>query len=218
MTGGSYYQSVTAPTATEGFFVEPETRVLLGTSNMYGSLEQSTWTYLTYGASIGLKAGESVDLGVLESLSFTHVPTFTPVESANIQTSNIFVLEGEETTVSIGLREFRPDIMQMAIGTGVLYWLNSNKEALITFGGKCDMITRPMSLEFSNVQCQVPQAATLVNGVTGGVVTLYDVFATSGLPWDAMDAKAINNITMEFKARPVTALARGNRIGNLYFF
>ena len=144
MSGGSYYPSVTAPTATEGFFVEPETRVLLGTAFMYGSLEQSTWTYLTYGASIGLTAGNAIDLGVLEALSFTHVPTFTPVESANIQTSNIFVLEGEETTVTVGLREFRPDILKMAIGTGVLYWLDGGQEALITFGGKCDMITRPM--------------------------------------------------------------------------
>jgi hypothetical protein len=210
---GTYY-SPAAPTVEEGFLLQPESRVVLGDAYLYGSLETSSWTYASYTASIGLDSGE--DLGILESLGFSQVPTFENVEAANIQTSNIWVLTGEETTVTIGLREFQPAVLHQALGTGVLYALGD--ERLITFGGLCSMTTRPLSIEFSNVACQVPAAEDIANGVSGGVITLYDTFVSSGLPWDAIDAKTLNNVTLEFQARPVLALARGNRLGNMYLF
>ena len=212
---GTYY-SPAAPTIADGFFLQPESRVLVGTEYLYGSLEIVSWTYLTYTASIGLTAGQSIDVGALDSLSFSHIPTFEAVESANVQDSNIWVLSGEETTLSIGLRQFNPILLNMAIGTGTLYELGD--ERLITFGGKCDMATRPISIEWLNVACQAPSSEDITGGVSGGVLTLYDCFASSGFPWDDINAGALNVLTLEFQVRPVLAHALGNRLGSLYLY
>lgn len=212
---GTYY-TPSAPTIAEGFLFQPESRVLLGTNYLYGSLEVTSWTYLTYTASVGLQDGESIDLGTLESLGFSHVPTFEPIEAANLQSSNVWVLTGEETTLSIGLRQFNPYLLNMALGTGTNYRLG--EENLITFGGKCDMLTRPMSIEFNNVGCQAVSSADIDSGVSGGVLTLYDTFCSSGLPWDDINAGTLNTLALEFQVRPVLAHALGNRLGNLYLF
>jgi hypothetical protein len=210
------YYTPSAPTVNEGFLLQPESRVLLGTQYLYGSLEVSSWTYATYTASIGLQAGQSIDLGGLESLGFSQVPTFEPVESANIQDSNIWVLSGEETTVSVGLRQFDPRVIQMALGTGTMY--NLGDDRVITFGGKCDMTTRPLTIEWSNVGCYAPSSVDIDNGVSGGVLTLYDTFISSGLPWDDMNAGTLNVISLEFQVMPVLSHSLGNRLGNMYLF
>lgn len=210
------YYTPASPVTASGFFVSPESRVLVGNAEMYGSLETDTWTYSTYGASIGLQAGTGIDVGELESLSFSHVPTFSPIESANVRTSNIYVLDGEETSVSVGLRQLHPYLLWMAIGTGVQYELGS--ERLITFGDLCENVSRPLSIEFTNVSCQAPQIADVDSGITGGVITLYDTFIGSGLPWDDMNASEINNIALEFTVKPVLAKQRGNRLGNVYLY
>ena len=218
MAGTYYPGGVSAPTVVEGLLLQAESRVLLGTGNMYDSLEVTTWTYLSYKASIGLQAGKSIDLGMLSALGFSHVPTFEAVESANIQDSTIWTLTGEETKVTVGLRQFDSHILQLALGTGVAYAFDTEKESLITFGGKCTMTTRPLVIEFANVACGAPTSEDIAAGVTGGVLTLYDVFCSSGFPWDTMDAKALNEVTLEFQARPVLANTRGNRLGNMYLY
>ena len=212
---GTYY-SPAAPTVAQGFLLQPESRVLLGTQYLYGSLEVASWTYATYTASIGLQTGKGIDLGTLESLGFSHVPTFEAVEAANLQSSNVWVLTGEETTLSIGLRQFKPEVLGQALGTGTQSALGD--EFVTTFGGKCDMATRPVSIEFTNVACQAPSSADIAGGVTGGVLTLYDTFISSGLPWDDINAGALNTIAIEFQVLPVLSLALGNRLGNLYLF
>jgi hypothetical protein len=210
---GTYY-SPAAPTPEEGFLVQVESRVVLGNAYLYGSLETTSFTYASYTASIGLTGGE--DLGLLESLSFSQVPTFEAVEAANVQDSNIWILTGEECTLSVGLEEFQPEVIWMALGTGDYYVLGA--ERLATFGGKCTMTTRPLSVEFTNVACQAPQVEDISGGISGGVITLYDTFISSGMPWDTMTATELNNVTLEFQARPVYGHARGNRLGNVYFF
>lgn len=214
---GTYY-SPSAPTTSEGYFLQPETRVMVGTLYAWGSLEVTSFSYSSYTASIGLQAGKGIDLGELASISFSHVPTFSPVESANIRTSSIYILEGEETMASVGLREFKPDLIYMALGTGTQYPLETGTERVITFGDKCDMVTRPLTLEFSDVSCQVPDAADITAGLSGGIITLYDTFVSSGLSLDDMNAGSLNEITLEFTVRPIVALARGNRLGNIYLW
>lgn len=212
---GTYY-TPSAPTVTEGLLLQPESRVLLGDAYLYGSLETTSFTYTTYTAPIGLASGHGIDLGALESLGFSQVPSFEAVESANIQNSNIWVLTGEETTVSIGLRQFQPLVLNMALGTGLMYSLGD--ERLITFGGRCEMQSRPLTIEFTNVACQAPSSEDIANGVSGGVLTLYDTFCSSGLPWDDINAGSINSLALEFQVRPVLAHALGNRLGNLYLY
>jgi len=197
------YYTPSAPTVVPGFLLQPESRVLLGTEYLYGALEVSSWSYSTYTASIGLQAGKSIDLGTLENLAFSHVPTFEAVEAANLQNSNVWVLTGEETTLSVGLRQFNPYVLNLALGTGTNYALGD--ERVITFGGKCDIASRPMSIEFNNVGCDAISSANIANGVSGGVLTLYDAFISSGLPWDDINAGALNSISLEFQIRPVLA-------------
>lgn len=212
---GTYY-SPASPVVSTGFLIQPGSRVLLGERYLHGSLDVTSWTYSTYTASIGIQDGLGIDLGSLESLGFSHVPTFEAVESANIQSSNIWVLTGEETTLSIGLRQFKPETINKALGTGTHYALGD--EALITFGGKCDMQTRPLSIEFTNVACQAPSSQDITGGITGGVITLYDTFVSSGLPWDDINAGTLNTLALELMVRPVLALALGNRLGNMYLY
>jgi hypothetical protein len=213
---GTYYPGVSAPTVAEGFLLQPESRVLLGTEYLYGSLEITSWVYSTYTASIGLQSGKSLDLGSLESLGFSHVPTFEPVESANLQNSNVWVLTGEETTLTVGVRQFDPTVLYLALGTGIRY--NLADEVVITFGGKCTLSTRPVSIEFLNVACQAPTSEDISGGISGGVLTLYDCLVSSGLPWDDINAGALNVITLELQVRPVLAHALGNRLGNFYIW
>jgi hypothetical protein len=60
------YKTVAAPTLTAGFLVQPESRIMMGTVALYGSLEVASWTYATYEASIGLQAGTSFDIGLVD--------------------------------------------------------------------------------------------------------------------------------------------------------
>ena len=66
---GSYY-SVGAPSASAGFLMQPESKIKIGTAALYASLEHTSWTYITYEASIGLQAGTSFELGGGDLLSF----------------------------------------------------------------------------------------------------------------------------------------------------
>jgi hypothetical protein len=212
----STYLTPASPTVATGFLLQPESRVLLGTEYLHGSLEVSSWTYLTYTASIGLQAGKGLDLGMVESLGFSHVPTFEAVESANLQSSSVWVLTGEETTLSIGVRQFSPTVIFQALGTGTQYVLGT--EQVMTFGGKCDMQTRPLTIEFTNIACGAPSSEDIASGVSGGALTLYNTFVSSGLPWDDINAGSLNTLALEFQVLPVLALALGNRLGNMYWF
>jgi hypothetical protein len=75
-----------------------------------------------------------------------------------------------------------------------------------------------MCIESGNVACDAPSSPNITNGITGIVVTLYDVICTSGLPWDEMVAGEVSVLDLTFEARPVLARARGNRLGNIYVY
>jgi hypothetical protein len=178
----------------------------------------AAWKYPPGRMPVGLASGHAIDMGMLGTLGFSHVPSYEAVESANLQDSTIWTLNGEETTVSIGLRQFDPDILALALGTGTHYGFDSGAESLITFGGKCTMTTRPLVIEATNVACGAPTSETVQSGITAIILTLYDTFCSSGLPWDDINAGALNELALEFQARPVTARTRGNRLGNMYFY
>lgn len=217
MAVGTYF-TTGAPTDALGYMVQAEARVRMGLQNLYGALETTSWTYSTYGASIGLKAGQSVDFGQVESLGFTHQPSFEPLESANIQQPSIYVLTGEETTVSVGVRRFDPKILQVALGTAqALYKLGN--EYLLPFGGACNTASVPLEISVLNIGCSKPASPNAVSsGITAMVLTIYDTQVTSGLDWGDIVANEINQLDLEFAALPVLSNALGNRLGNLYIF
>lgn len=216
MATGTYF-TTGSPTDALGYMLQAETRVRIGTSYLYGSLETTSWTYTTYGASIGLKAGNAIDLGQVESLSFSHKPSFEALESANINQPSVYVLSGEETTVSVGLQQLDPRVLEIAIGTGTLYNLDS--ERLLIFGGACSQLTRPMELCMLNIGCNAPTSPDIASsGITAIVLTLYNVQATSGLDMGDIKAGEINKVDLEFTALPVIANSLGNRLGNIYIF
>jgi len=183
---------------------------------LYGSLEVTSWTYATYEASIGLQAGNSFDLGLVDSLSFTHEPSIEPLESANVADASVYLITGEETSVEIGVQQFDTRTLEIALATGVMYTLGN--ERLITIGGSCNIKNRPLCIESGNIACDAPTSPNVTNGITAIVITLYDCICTSGLPWDSMVAGEINTLDLTFDARPVLARARGNRLGNVYIY
>ena len=211
---GTYY-TPSSPTVTAGFFVKPEGAIKVGTQTLYGSLETTSWTYTTYEASIGLQAGKSFELGQVNDLSWQHQPEFEPVEGFNVSDDPVYQVTGEETMVTVEIYEFHPAILELAVGTGTRYTLGS--EELLTFGGGCSIRSRPISVEFINVSCDKPTSADISNGVSGGVLTIYDAFISNGIEW-SMSAKEYNTVSFEFTARPVLARSVGNRLGNLYLF
>lgn len=209
------YYTVTAPTVTGGFFMRPESRILVGTLPLYQSLEVSSWTYTVYEASIGLQSSKAFELGQVADLSWQHTPEYEAVEGFNIADDSVFEVTGEETMVTVEIQEFHPQIIEVAIGTGTRYILGT--EQLLTFGGGCSMRNRPVSVEFSNGACEAPSSPNTSNGISGGVLTIYDAFISSGIEM-SLNAREVNTATFEFTARPVTARAAGNRLGSLYLY
>ncbi len=211
---GTYITPCTT-TITSALLMRAETCIKVGSQRLYDSLETTSWTYLTYEASIGLKAGQAFNLGVIAELTWSHKPTYEPLEAYNLSDDPLYEVNGEETLISVTIREFNVNTLHLAIGTGARYDLGV--ESIITFGGGCQILRRPWSLEFMNESCFAPTAQDVSLGITGGAITLYDAFVQSGIEW-AMAAKEGNTIPLEIQALPVLERARGNRLGVLYLF
>ena len=209
------YYSPSAPTVTAGFFLKPEGAIKIGTENKYGSLDVSSWTYTTYEASIGLQSGKNFELGQVNDLSWSHQPSFEPVESFNVSDDSVYQVTGEETKVTVEIYEFHPQILELAVGTGNRYVLGT--EQLLTFGGGCTMRSRPISVEFTNTSCDKPDSEDTSSGISGGVLTIYDAFISNGIDW-SMTAREYNTVSFEFTARPVLDRSAGNRLGSLYLY
>lgn len=207
------YGTATAPTVTRGFFIQPETRVVWN-----GTLETSSWVYSTYGggASIGFEAATGIELGQLAAPPrFQHNPNMTRIDAGNML-GTLFEVTSEETTFTVAIREFRPEILQAAFATAMHYPIEDNT-AVITFGQGCTIDPHPLMIEFSNVDCGVPTAEDITNGITGGILTLYSAYLTGGINWEMAYGSA-NRLELVFTAQPVMAKDLGNRIGSLYLY
>lgn len=216
MAIGTYFDFTSvAPQDQLGYLVQVESRVRMGTAKLWGALESTSWTYATYSASIGLQTAKSIDMGQVQSLAFAHTPTIEPVETINVQQPTIYTLTGEETSLSVAIMQFDPEILKVAIGSGVLYNVGTN-ERLITFGGACTTESRPLEIVSKNIGCDKPGSPNITTGITAIALTLYDCLCVSGMPWDNISANEYNVMGLEFRVRPVLSLAIGNRLGNLY--
>jgi hypothetical protein len=217
MAAGNYFTTA-SPTVVAGLVVQSETRVRVGTLRLYtGSLETTSALYNAYKASIGLVAGNSFDLGELASLGLEHVPTFEQPDSANVLQSSLEILSEEETTISIGIQQFDPRVLELMVGTGIMYEIGN--ERVILVGGKCNTARRPIEIAAANIGCNAPSTPTsTLLGISGIVITVYDANCTSGLPWGDIIANELNVLDSEWTAYPVAENALGNKLMNVYIF
>lgn len=211
------YFTGTGPQVVAGLIMQSETRVQVGKSRLWGSLEVSSASYTTYTASIGLQSGQGIDLGEVDSIGFEHTPTFENPDTANVVRSSLELLTEEETTISIGIRQFDPQVLELMVGTGVMYTLGDAR--LITGGGKCTTEKRPIEIFASNIGCNAPAAEqSVLTGITAIVVTAYDCSCTSGIPWSDIVAGELNVLDSEWTVHPVNSLSAGNRRFNMYLY
>lgn len=216
MASGNYFTTA-SPSVLAGLMLQSETRVRVGTARLYGSLEVSSDLYTTYEASIGLQAGASFDLGELDSLGLEHVPSFEKPDTANVLQSSVEILSEEETTINMGVRQFDPRLLEVAVGTGVMYTLGN--ERLITVGGKCNTLRRPVEIAATNIGCNAPTTpgSTIVS-IAAIIITVYDANVQNGLPWSDIVAGKLNVLDLEWMAHPVNDRGLGNRLFNIYVF
>jgi hypothetical protein len=217
----TYGATPTAPTVTEGYLVKAESRVLLGMFTWETALDITSTAYTTYGIHVGMRPNGaltfSTELGFLESVGFSYVPTWEAVDSANVASGAVYDMTSEELTLSIGLRQFNPYAIRIALNSGVFYTLGT--EVLYAFGGGCTLVNRPIVIEFTNQACAVPTVPNvLTSGITGGILTAYDCICTSGLPWDAIARNEHNLLSLEFKGRPLLSKPLGRRLGSLFLY
>jgi hypothetical protein len=215
---GSYFTTA-SPTVLAEMVIQAESRVRIGISRLYtGPLETTSLPYTQHEASIGLVAGFSYDLGEVASLGFEHVPSFEQPDTANVLESSLEILSEEETTITIGVRQFDPRILLALVRTGVMYTYGN--ERVITVGGKCAPDTRrPIEIAAENIGCNAPSSPqSVLTGLSAIVITAYDCGATSGLPWGDIVANELNVLDTEWQVYPVGAKASGNKLFNIYLY
>lgn len=211
------YATAAAATITAGRQLQPEPRVVVN-----GTLETTSWLNTVYAAPVGFDSGTGLDLGLLQSLSFRSVPTFENVEQINSRDDLLLEITGEETIVEVGIREYTPEILHLALGTATNRTFDDDvggpAEAQITFGGLCSAQEMPIVIEFTNAACSLPTTPSIADGITGGILTLYKAVVQSGLNWATISAATGNVADLSIKALADTTRAKGNRIGNLYLY
>lgn len=214
------FGSIASPQKTLGMLVQASASVLLGIEELYGSLEVASDTYTSYNASIGLQDGKSVDLGELSELGTVINATVEPFDAVNQRQPSIYIVTEEEVTLTTGITEFDYRVIEVLFHNGALYDLASasNPEKLITFGGSCNIKFRPMTIGAANIACYLPANQNAELGITGIIMTFYNMMSTSGFNLDTLSAKELNTMTIEWSGTPVTTNELGNQQGNIYIF
>lgn len=213
---GAYFTHA-SPVTLPGLMIQSETRVRVGTSRFWASMEVTSAAYLARTASIGLQAGQCFDLGELSAIGFEHVPSFAQPDVKNVLHTSLQTLESEETKVTMSVYQFDPRLLEIAVGTGIMYTLGNERQ--ITVGGKCNTSRVPIEISSINIGCNAPAAAqSVLVGIQGIVVTVYDCSCTSGLPWSDIVAGELNSLELEWTAYRVPELAAGAQVFNIYIY
>ena len=205
------YATAALATVGKGFILRPESRVRYG-----GTLETTSWVAATYSAPLGVTGGR--DLGILASLNFTHRPTYSPVPQINFREGVLYEVTGEETTVVLGLKEFRPEVLAEAFGGGSFINFSNPLEGLIRWGGGSAFAETPLVIDMTNAWSQLPTSGGIETRLNGMILTLYKTILEGGLPLAAIMAGETNVAELTFRVMNDTSRARGNRLGNLYIY
>ena len=217
MASGTFGSTAQAQ-AVLGMLIQAGARLRLGKSAMYGSLEVTSPTYTAYTASIGLRDAQAIDFGKVAELGITINAAIEPFDAVNERQPSIYIVTEETCTVNVGITQYDPEIIQVLLHNSVVYNFSNPVEYLMTFGGSCAIKNRPLQLDVTNIACYLPTSQNASVGITGIIFTVYDAVANNGITWDNMSGKELNSMTAEFMGRPVSTLALGNNLGNIYMF
>jgi hypothetical protein len=197
----------------EGFAPRWENSVEVGNSSLWGSLDISSYIYTVYGASVGLQEDAGWQIGATDDLQFEYTKDYGQIEIGNVISTGVYELESEEATLSFSMYEWKPDALAMAFNATMSQVTAT--DALIQFGGGCDLSAVPIIVRGTNISCNATAISNLTDGVDYAVLTLYDCYQAEGftLPFQASED---NPIDLSIVAKPVLSLTAGERIGNLY--
>lgn len=218
---GNYFTTA-SPQVLAGLVLQSEARLRIGDNRLYeggvnNALETSSALYAAYNTPIGLTAANSFDMGELTAIGLEHVPTFEQPDVVNVLQSSLTVLSEEETTISMGLTQFDPQILELSVGTGSIVTIGD--ERLIMVGGSCSAPRRPIEIAVENIGCNAPAAPTSVlTAISAIIITAYDCQCTSGLPLSELVAGELTTYDLEWTVYPVPAHAVGRRLFNMYIY
>lgn len=210
----SDYGTICSFDFTEGFAPRIQNCVEIGTSELWGSLEVSSYIYVTYSASVGLAAGQGRQIGACDDLEFEYSRDMAEIEIGNVVSTGVYELDSEEAQLTMNMYEWQPENIAFAFNAT---WsiLADGKNGVIQFGGGCTLNSRPIVISGTNIGCNSSEITDLSDGVDYIILTLYDCYSSEGstLPFTANED---NPIPITIVAKPVLSLAAGTRIGNLY--
>jgi len=213
---GGYLPS--APTVTEGYLVKPEVRVLMGLSGWTTALDFTSYSYNYFSVPVGFEDNTKYfDVGLLASMGQVLSKTFEPVETANAPSGTIFDMTDESLTLSLEAKELNPLLVELLLHSTAFENAEGDEKMWAT-GGGCDMISRPMTVEWTNVDCHAIAAPDIGTGITGGMLTIYKAIVTNGFDWGTMVRNGENNIPVEITALPVNTFPAGRRLASLWLY
>ena len=199
---------------TAGFLIRVESSIEIGNAELWGSLDIGSFVYQTYDTSVGLTENGGWHLGSCDDIDFERSQDITVVEIGNVLDSGLFEVASEENNLTFSAREWKPQVVALALGT-TYHAMGTGKDGVIYWGGGCDITSRPVVARGTNVSCNAASITDLTDGVDYITLTLYDCYTAEGgtLPFRVREDAALP-ITM--RAKPVLTLTAGRRIGNLY--
>jgi len=204
-----------APTISRGFFMKPEVRVLIGTEYLWGSLDMTSYSYTNRSIPVGLANGKFFDIGAITNLEPVLTKTWEAVETSNLPKGTIYDLIDEECTVTINVVEVKPQLVDLLLATTGLV---QDNQYLWSMGGGCASITRPVCIEWTNVNCDAPTSESMSVGISGGMLTIFDAVCTSGLNFGSLNRAQMTNIAVTLTGRPVMSLPVGKRTASLWLY
>ena len=213
---GDYTPS--APVVEEGYLVKSEVRVLIGKTGWTTSLDFDSYSYNYFSIPVGFEDNTKYfEVGMLASMGQVLSKTFEAVDSANMPRGTVFDLTDESLTLSFEAKELKPELVELLLHTTPFDNEDASEKLFVT-GGGCDMISRPITVEWTNVDCHAISSADIDNGISGGILTIYKAIVTNGFDWGTMARNAENNIPVEITAQPVTTFPVGRRLASLWIW
>ena len=213
---GDYTPS--APVVTEGYLVKPEVRVNIGKTGWTTSLDFNSYSYNYNDVPVGFEdSTKYFEVGLLASMGQVLSKTFEAVDSANAPRGTIFDMTDEELTLSFEAKELNPLLVELLLHT-TPFENEDGSEKVFATGGGCDMISRPITVEWTNVDCHVIDTADIDSGITGGILTVYKAIVTNGFDWGTMVRNGENNIPVEITALPINTFPAGRRLASLWLY